>query len=449
MREFLFPNSIAVVGASPNPHTVGGQILRQLSRFRGRVYPVNPKYYYRSISELPEPPDLLVVATPAPTVPAIIEEAGKTGVKAAIVVSGGFAEVGRRDLEEELLEAARRHGVRVLGPNCLGVYNAHIGLDTMFIPLERAARPPPGPIAFLSQSGAVMTAALDWAAGANIGVGIAASFGNRIDVTEIELMEFLAGLDEVKSLALYLEGFRRRGEAARFLKAAKAFPKPIVVYKAGRGVDSQRAVYSHTAAMAGSYQMYQGLFRQAGVAEAGELKELFHMAKALAVYSPREVRRVLVVSTSGGVAVQIVDFLNEVGLEVPELPREGQEELRRVLHPAAAVSNPIDLTGGGTDEHLAAALEVGLRYTDAAVVAPLIHPPSYSERAGDYILSAFDRWGKAIVVLTWGPLSRRLGERLVVVETPREAARALSAVASYGSKIYHGGGYRGDQHEGG
>ncbi|MFN7104981.1 MAG: acetate--CoA ligase family protein [Pyrobaculum sp.] len=443
MREFLFPNSIAVVGASPNPHTVGGQILRQLSQFRGRVYPVNPKYFYRTVSELPEPPELLVVATPAPTVPRIIEEGGKMGVKAAVVISGGFTEVGRGDLEEELLDTAKRYGVRILGPNCLGVYNAYIGLDTMFIPLEKARRPPPGPIAFLSQSGAMMTAALDWAAGVNIGVGIAASFGNRIDVTEIDLMEFLAELDEVKSLALYLEGFRRRGEAARFLKVAKTFPKPIVVYKAGRGADSQRAVYSHTAAMAGSYQMYQGLFRQAGVAEAGEIKELFHMAKALAVYRPRKMKKVLVVSTSGGMAVQIVDFLNEVGLEVPELPREGQEELRQVLHPAAAVSNPIDLTGGGTDVHLAAALEVGLRYTDAAVVAPLIHPPGYSERAGDYILSAFEKWGKPIVVVAWG-LFKKLEERLVVVETPREAAGVLSAIASYGSKIYHGGGYRGD-----
>jgi acyl-CoA synthetase (NDP forming) len=357
-------------------------------------------------------------------------------------VSGGFAEVGRRDFEEELVKSARRHGVRVLGPNCIGVYNAFDGLDTMFLPAEKAGRPPPGPIAFLSP---VMTAVLDWAAGEGIGVGIAVNFGNRFDFTEGDFLRHLGEVEEVKAVALYLEGFRWRGDAARFLEAARAVKKPVVVYKAGRWAVSKRAAASHTAAMAGSYEMYKALFRQAGVVEVEDLVELFDAAKALAVYTPTKIEKVLVVSSSGGMGVQITDALNAAGLSVPELPKDVQEELRRRLLPIAAVANLVDLTGSGVDEHFGAALEVGLRHADAAVVAALIHPPGYGEKAADHILSAYEKFRKPIVVVSFGgsaqtkALEDKLRGRLVVVNTPRRAAKALSAVAFYGSEVYHRG----------
>jgi acyl-CoA synthetase (NDP forming) len=168
-------------------------------------------------------------------VPQVVEEAGQAGARAVVVVSGGFAEVGRRDLEEELVSVARKYGVRMPGPNCVGVYNASNGLDTMFLPAEKAARPLPGPVAFLSQSGAVMTAVLDWAAEEGVGVGVAVNFGNRADVTESDFLQDLDEMEEVKTVALYLEGFRWRGDAARFLASARRMKKPVVVYKAGRG----------------------------------------------------------------------------------------------------------------------------------------------------------------------------------------------------------------------
>lgn len=467
MREFLFPNSVAVVGASPKAESIGGQtFLQLLKNYGGKVYAVNPKYkkesvagreveFFPSLSYLPEVPDLLVVATPAEAAPQVVEEAGRLGVRAAVVVSGGFSEVGRADLENRLVEAARRYGVRVLGPNCVGVYNAFVGLDTMFLPAEKARRPPPGPVAFLSQSGAVMTAALDWAAEEVVGVGIAVNFGNRADLTEADFIKYLAEVPEVRVVALYLEGFRWRGDAVRFLKAVKSLGKPLVVYKAGRGADSKRAAASHTAAMAGDYNMYLALFRQAGALVADDLVELFDMAKALAVYQPRGVEKVLVVSSSGGMAVQIVDALNDAGFSVPALPQEAQEALKGRLLPIATVSNPVDLTGGGVDGHFGAALEIGLGYADAAVVAALIHPPGYSEKAADEILRAYEKWKKPVVVVSFGssPQTKALEERLrrflVVVNTPRRAAKALSAVALYGSKVYHGGGYGGDKHKGG
>ncbi len=393
------------------------------------------------------------MATPAEVALGVIDDAGRAGAKAAVVVSGGFSEIGRQELEEGLIKTARRYGIRVLGPNCIGVYNAFNGLDTMFLPAEKAGRPPAGPIAFLSQSGAVMTAALDWAAGEYVGVGIAVNFGNRADVTEADFLEFLEGDERIKVVALYLEGFRRRSDVARFLQIVKKMDKPIVVYKAGRGNDAQRAVASHTAAMAGRYELYKGLFRQTGVVEAEDLIELFDMAKALALYDVRAVRNVLVVTSSGGMGVQIVDALNAVGLSVPELPREAQRELKSYLPPVAVVSNPVDLTGGGRDEHFRAALDIGLRFADAVVVAALIHPPGYSENAAWEILQIYERYKKPVVVVSFGrspqtkALEEALKKRLVVVDTPKRAAKALLAVAFYSSKINRRSGERGNEHK--
>jgi acyl-CoA synthetase (NDP forming) len=187
--------------------------------------------FYGKVTHLPETPELVVVAVPANTVPQVVEEVGQAGAKAVVVVLGGFAEVGRRDLEEELINVARKHGVRVLGPNCVGVYNAFNGLDAMFLPAEKVARPPQALWPFLAKA----------AAEEGVGVGTAVNFGNRADVTESGFLQYLDEVEEVKTVALYLEGFRWRGDAARFLASARRMKKSVVVYKAGQGADSMRA----------------------------------------------------------------------------------------------------------------------------------------------------------------------------------------------------------------
>jgi acyl-CoA synthetase (NDP forming) len=386
--DVFYPRSVAVIGASLRQNSIGYVIARQLlRRFKGEVFLVNPGYkagsiegrevvFYSSVLEIGDEVDLAVVATPYRVVPQVVEELGRKGVKAAVIVSGGFAEVGNEELEREVVEVARKYGVRVLGPNCVGIYNGFNGLDTMFLPEERALRPPAGPIAFISQSGAVMTAALDWAAAQGIGVGLAVNLGNKADVDEAEVLEYLAEADDIKAVAIYLEGFRRRGEARRFLEAAKkaSAKKPVIAYKAGRSPAAQRAVKSHTAALAGSYEMYRALFRQAGIIEADDLYELFEIAQAFALSPQPEGGRVLVVTTSGGMGVQVVDALTSLGLETPPLPEDVKKRLREAVPSFASLENPVDLTGSATAEQIEAVLDAALGRYDMAVVVAFAHP---------------------------------------------------------------------------
>ncbi len=456
LQALVSPGSVAVIGASAKPRTIGYTISAQLiKRFRGRVYLVNPNYgegviegrtvkFYRSVLEIEDEVDMAVVAVPAKAVPGVLEEAGRKGVKVAVIVSGGFAEAGNAELEAEVARVASAYGVRVLGPNCVGVYNAEVGLDTMFLPEEKAARPAGGPIAFISQSGAVMTAVLDWAAAEGVGIGLAVNVGNRADIGEGEILELLRRLDYVKVAALYIEGFRRRREVEEFLRSAKAFSrdKPVLVYKAGRGADSARAARSHTAALAGNYEYYKALFRQAGAIEAEDLLDLFDMAQALALLPLPKGPNVLVVTSSGGIGVQATDFLLEQGLKVPKTPQALEEELRRVLPPLASLGNPIDLTGGATNEDFANALERALDHFDMALVAALIHPPGLDERLADYIIES-KRRGKPVVAVSIGnspavkELERRLKGKIPVYNSPRRAARALWALYRY-SEIKRG-----------
>lgn len=451
--KLLDPDSVAVVGASPKPGTVGYIILENLAtRFRGEVYPINPKYdvvelwgrkikFYKSIADVEKIVDVVVIATPAPTVPRILEEAGAKGVKAAIIISSGFAEAGNVELEHTVGDIAKRYGIRVLGPNCIGVYNAFSNFDTIFLPIDRAGRSPPGPLALVSQSGAVAVAIMDWAARRKLGLGYLVNYGNKVDVDEVEILEAFAKDDRIKVITVYLEGFKYPGEARRFLKTAKRITpaKPIVAYKAGRGKAAQRAVKSHTAAMSGTYEMYRGLFKQAGIIEASSVREMFDMAKALATQPIPRGNRVLIVTDSGGMGIQAVDVLEALGLEVPEIPESIGRELRKELLPFAAVSNPIDVTGSATDEHYKIVIDALLPtpFFDMALVVTLLQVPGLTKNLAEHIIDA-KRYGKPLAVVNFGgsDLVIKFEELLEdndipVYPTPDRAAKALWALYRY------------------
>ena len=453
LTPLISPRSVALVGASPKQASVGYVIFENLvNRFKGTAYFVNPKYdvveawgkqfkFYRSISEIPDPIDVVVIAVPAQVVPQVLEEAGKKGVKAAIIISSGFAEAGNKELEDEVRAIGKMYGIRILGPNCLGVYNAFNGFDTVFLPAERAGRPPAGPLALISQSGAVAASIMDWAARRNLGLSIMVNYGNKADVGDVELLKYFEQDDRIKVITVYIEGFKYPGEAKRFLEVAREVTKkkPIIAYKAGRSAAAQRAVKSHTAALAGSYEMYRGLFRQAGIIEAANLRDMFDMAKALATQPLPRGNRVLVLTDSGGMGIQAVDSLEALGLEVPEVPESIRRDLRRELLPFSALGNPIDVTGSATDQHYKVVLEALLptAFFDMALIVTLMQVPGLTQNLAEYIIDA-KRFKKPIVVVNFGgsemvqSFTKTLEDaEIPTYSTPDRAAKALWALYQY------------------
>ncbi|BDR93034.1 acetate--CoA ligase family protein [Vulcanisaeta souniana] len=449
--DLLFnPKSVAIVGATPRENSVGGVITKNLlTKFKGKVYLVNPKYdevngtkYYKSVLDIQDNVDLAVIAVPAPAVLKVTEESIKKGVRVVIIISGGFSEVGEdgAKLEEELRRVVQNH-IRVLGPNCIGVYNAFNGLDTFFLPEDRMGRPRPGPVALISQSGAVAGAILDWAARRNIGVGLAVNYGNKLDISESEILEYFARDNRVKVIVMYMEGLKYPGEGKKLLEVMKEVSsiKPIVVYKAGRTKAATGAVKSHTAALAGNYEIYHAMLRQANVIEADNITDAFDMAKALATQPLPRGNRVLVLTDSGGMGIQAVDALDMRGLQVPELSESLQEILRKQLPPLAVTRNPIDLTGSATDAMYKFVLDTVLptSYADMALIIALMQIPGLSINLGNYIVEA-GRFKKPIVVVSFGgneyvaKFENNLEENgIPVYHAPHRAAKALWALYEY------------------
>ncbi len=446
---FFRPRGIAVVGATPRRGAPGYVIVEQLKkRYRGRIYPVNPKYRevlglqaYPSLLEVPDPVDLAVVAVSAPRVPGVVEEAGRRGIPAVIVVSGGFAEVGGEGvkLQEMLVNVARKYGVRVIGPNCIGVLDTSSGVDTFFLPEDRLPRPPRGNIAVASQSGALLSMWLEWMAGIGLGVSKAVSYGNKVDVDEVDVIEYLVEDPDTRLILLYVEGLRPgRGQAfIRAVRRALAAGKPVVALKGGKTERGALAAKSHTAALASGYPVYRAVFRQAGVVEVEDMQALFDVAKAYTMVGMVRGRRVLIVTNAGGEGVLATDYASMYGLEVPLLPENVREELRKILPPHAVVNNPVDLTADTDDERYRMVYDTVLPRVkvDAVVVIAPPHPPGMSGRVAAYTAEAMKNYGIPFVaVVTGGKLAEKLAAEfekhgVPAFPTPERAVRAVAALA--------------------
>jgi acyl-CoA synthetase (NDP forming) len=455
LEYFFRPRGVAVVGATVRRNAPGYVILDQLRRkFRGRIYPVNPKYRevlglpaYPSLLDVPDPLDLAVVVVAAPKVPEVVEEAGRRGVPAVIVVSGGFAEVGGEGeiLQRRLAEAARKYGVRVIGPNCMGILDTSSGVDTFFLPEDRLPRPPRGSIAIASQSGALLSMWLEWLAAEGIGVSKAVSYGNKVDVDEVDVIEYLVDDPDTRIILLYVEGLRP-GRGRAFIAAVRralAAGKPVVALKGGRTGRGALAAKSHTAALASGYQVYRAVFRQAGVVEVDDMQTLFDVAKAYVMLGPLKGRRLLIVTNAGGEGVLATDYADLYGLEVPVLPPSVRDELRRLLPPHAVVNNPVDLTADTDDERYRMVYDTVLSRVgfDAVLVIAPPHPPGMSWRVAEYTAEAMRRYGVAFAaVVTGGKLAQALSSEferrgVPAYPTPERAIRALAALADIGEAI--------------
>jgi acyl-CoA synthetase (NDP forming) len=342
------PRSVAMIGASASPGKLGHDILYNLihAGFSGPIYPVNPKAdqllglkVYKDIASLPAAPDLAVVVIPSRMVSGTIEECGKLGVKAAIVVTGGFAEAGPDGdkLQKELADIAGCYGVRVVGPNCQGINSPHYHLCASW-PLITAK----GKIAFVSQSGTVGAALIDWASQDQIGFSVFVSLGNRADVDEADCIRYFNDDPDTKVIALYMEGVKR---PALFLESLSRATKPVVILKAGRTERGRAAAESHTKSLAGDDAIYGAIFNKYKVHRADNLEELYDFAKALAYMEKPSGKRLLNISSSGGAAILAIDEAEKLGFENPAPSKALQQRLRAFLPAHCGVSNPIDLTG--------------------------------------------------------------------------------------------------------
>lgn len=351
LTPFFNAKGVAVLGASSNPHKLSYGIVRNLliNGYQGEVYPVNPnadeilgKKVYANIADVPDPVELAVVVLPVTMIRETMQAIGDRGIKAVVIITGGFKELGPdgAKVEKEVKEIADSYGMRVVGPNCVGTMDVRTGLNSTFI----GGVPPAGPIAFISQSGAICGGVIDLIINSKIGFSHFASLGNEMDVTETDMLEFFAEDDHVKVIAMYVEGI---ADGQRFIEVARKVSrkKPIVFLKAGKNDAGAKAVSSHTGSLAGSYTAYQSALKQAGVLEVDSIDQLFHLSWALGTQPLPRGKRVAMTTNAGGAAALAADSLDFNGFDLAKISPEIQNRLREKLNPSAQVSNPVDMLG--------------------------------------------------------------------------------------------------------
>lgn len=382
LNPFFNPQGVVLVGASTNPMKLGFGLARNLlqSHYRGAIHFVNPgggvllgHPLYVALSDVPDPVDLAVLLVPAAAAPQALLDCAQRGIRAVIIASGGFREVGDEGaaLEAKCLQIAHEHGLRLIGPNCIGLLDTHLPLDTTFLP---PPGPTPGDVAFISHSGAICAAVIDWARGQGFGLSRLVSLGNQVDVGETDVLIPVAADPDTQVITLYMEGVQ---DGRRFIETAQTVTreKPIVALKVGRSVGARQAVASHTGALAGQDSAFAAAFRQAGIIRADTSEELFDWARALAWCPLPKGRRVAVLTNAGGPGVTAIDALDMNGLMVAHLTEKTRQELKKVLPPAANVYNPVDMLAGASPEQYATSLRLLLEDGGVDSVLVILPPP--------------------------------------------------------------------------
>ena len=468
LDAFFNPQSVAVIGATKKVDKAGHVIFKNFAAnkmrgvFKGELYPVNPGEdsilgfkCYSSLKHIPDPVELVVIIVPAKVVPSIMEEAAAKKVKAAIIISSGFKEVGKTGLEQEVVAAAQAGGIRVLGPNCLGVYYSKTGVDTLFLPETKVLstgddvvatpRPMFGDIAMVTQSGAFGVAALDYLTGRQMGVSKFVSFGNKCDVVEQEILHYLLHDKETKVMLLYVEDIKYGRD---FIKIAKkvTFKKPVVVIKAGKSAAGARAAASHTGAIAGSDKVYDAAFQQSGVFRARDMEEFFDVGKALAMQPPALGRNVGILTDAGGPGVMTVDECELLGLTVEQFSEKTLQCFQALkdngtILKIAATNNPVDLTGSVTDDMFEVAADLMFQdpKINGVILLGLHHMPGLRERYIDSVVAVANKYRKPMTMCDIGETEMALYTRsrfdklgVPSYTSPEDAARAMKALVSYG-----------------
>ncbi|HYD29872.1 MAG TPA: bifunctional acetate--CoA ligase family protein/GNAT family N-acetyltransferase [Azospirillaceae bacterium] len=449
--DYVFkPSSIALIGASRKPKSIGAVVARNLfnAGFDGPIMPVNPHdraiegvLAYPSVADLPMTPDLAVICTPPETTPKLVAELGARGTKAAVVISAGFAEMGEegRALQQQLLEAAKPNLLRIIGPNCLGIMVPGRGLNASFVHVP----PRKGDIAFIAQSGAIVTSIVDWATERGIGFSHLISLGDKADVDFGDLIDYLAADGTVRAILLYIEAVT---DARKFMSAARAASrqKPVIVIKAGRTEEAARAATSHTGALAGTDAVYDAAFRRAGILRVTELDELFDAVETLAMGVQITGDRLAILSNGGGIGVMATDTLIDFGGKLANLAPETLDKLSGVLPRTWSHANPVDIIGDATGKRYADSLSVLLEDGTNDGILVLNCPTAVADSAEAAhavveILSKRTGAGRKHPVLTsWlgdgtATEARRQFQvaRIPTYETPSHAVRAFMHLVEY------------------
>ena len=445
LRPLLAPRSVALVGATERAGALGEIVRRNLAAapFRGSIFLVNPKHAaiggvraYARLADLPQKPELAVIATPARTVPGIVRDAAAAGVKAAVVLGSGFAEAGAEGaaLQKEMLEAARAGGVRLLGPNCLGVMRADAGLNATFA--RTNARP--GKLALVSQSGALCGAILDWAGPAQVGFTSVVSLGGAADVDFGEVLDFLAADSATDAILLYIEGIR---DARRFLSALRAASrvKPVIALKVGRYASGSRAASSHTGALVGSDAVADAALRRGGAVRVRTYTQLFAAARLLAASRLPKGERLAVVTNGGGAGVIAADSAAENGVPLAQLAQATLDRLNQALPAQWSHGNPIDVIGDAPPQRFAAATSAALDDPGVDAVLALYSPVAVTapQAAAQAVVQAARASAKPVIAAWLGDINpnetRDYLEREGIPNfyTPENAVEAFSFVCAY------------------
>lgn len=446
LDKFFSPKSIAVIGASRNPEKLGHTILENLKlSFKGEIYPINPNIgeimgltAYPSVLEVEEHIDQAIIVIPAEDVNNVVKECIRKKIKAIVIISSGFSEIGENKREEELIKISRGK-TRIIGPNCIGIYEK--GLDMIFFPINRLKRPIEGFISFITQSGAFGSVLLDIIANKGVGVSKFISIGNTIDVNEIDLLKYLEKDLTTRCIAIYLESTKNGKE---FIKTAKRVSrkKPIVCFKAGKTKKGAEAVSSHTGMLAGSAEVYSGAFKQAGIIEAKTSDQIFDFAKALANQPVLKKNKIAIVTDGGGFGIVATDAAINCGLELAELSKETVKKLKSFLPKYAITKNPVDLTGDATVERYEKTMNAVLRDKNVygVVCIALMQIPTLTEEIVT-VLGECKIHGKPITVCAAGgnyvmDRIRKLEKLgIPVYPTPERAVKAMSVLYEYGKII--------------
>ncbi len=456
LRPFFEPNAVAIIGATDKKGKVGNVIFENFKMnkergvFKGSIYPVNPKLdeiggykVYKSVTELPENTDLAVISIPAKFVPSTMRDIAKKGIKSVIIITGGFGELGEegKRMEREILEIARDNGIRVIGPNCVGIYVPDTGVDTVFLPENKMDRPESGPIAFVTQSGAFAAAMLDWAAGAGIGIGKMVSYGNKLDVDDADLMDYFIHDDEINVVTFYIEGVK---DGRKFIEAARRITqvKPVIALKSGRTEYGAKAASSHTGSLAGADTIYDAVFKQTGIIRAEDFEHMFDLAKAFAALKDKLPKgdRIGIITDGGGAGVMASDAVAKFGLKMAELSEETLKYLKENFPPHAVAGNPTDVVGDTDARRYKYAIEAFVRdpNVDAIVVIVLFQVPLLDEMEVIDILAEYaEKSEKPIVAVAMGGKKTEYYAKILedkgvpVYPTPERGVRALAGLVQY------------------